>query len=473
MKRSILKGLVLFLICLSANAEIKDYRLPLPLVETLPNGLKVAWFLDDRLPLVDLGMLIGSGTRHDPRGKSGTVELLARLLERGANGFSPQSMAEKIESLGATGFASSDEESITLGIHGLAQDADELLQYLSWIALRPTLSPVEFKKEKEKVQESWKHLPDSAEGLAGFVFGRAILGGTPYGRGSLQDLKEYAKLSLPDLRSFHKSHFTPKNALLLVVGRVDQASFREKITQAFGEWEGGVPRKTSVVYRDPRTAINLKKKMKIEDREILLVDRPGLPQAQIRVGFRVPGIRSEKRYPLSVANALLGEYFNSRLNLIVRDKLGLAYGIQSSLVYYKDLAFFVISSATAASTSGQLLVETVRQLRLMKAADVLTEEIEVAKDFLLGGYPLSVSTLGAVASRWMNGYAYGFGPDYLNEFMPNISAVTRESVVQALDEAFQLDEMLIVVAGDAKRIEKSLIEKGFKRVRKVPASSLL
>lgn len=473
MKRAIIRALVPFLFCLTANAEVRDFRLPLPLVETLPNGLKVAWFLDDRLPLVDLGMLIGSGTRNDPKGKSGTVELLSRLLERGANGFSAHSMAEKIESLGATGFVASDEESITLGMHGLAQDSEELLQYLSWIALKPTLSLPEFKKEKEKIKESWKHLPDSAEALAGFVFGRAMLGGTPYGRGSLQDLKEYGRLELADIQAFHKTHFTPKNALLLVVGRVDQASFREKITATFGSWKGNSPKKTTVFFRDPRTSINLQKKMKVEDREILVVDRPGLPQAQVRLGFRVPGIKSDKRYSLAVANALLGEYFNSRLNLIVRDKLGLAYGIQSSLVYYKDFAFFVVSSATAATTAGQLLVETVRQLRLMKAADVLTEEVTVAKDFLLGGYPLSVSTLGSVASRWMNGYAYGFGPDYLNEFMPNISAVTRESVVQALDEAFHIDEMLIVVAGDAKQIEKSLKEKGFKRVRKVPASSLL
>lgn len=462
-----MKLLALFFIAsFSASAsDIREFRLPLPQVETLPNGLKVAWFLDERLPIVDIGLLIESGYKHDPKGKSGTIEILTRLLERGANGLPAHVLAEKVESLGATGFASADEEGISLGMHGLSQDADALLEVLSWMALKPNFDPTEFRKEKDKIQESWKHLPDSTEALAGFVFGRAILGGTVYGRGSMRNLQEASALGVNDIRSFHSRHFTPKNAVLMVVGRVNQAEFRKKILAAFSAWKGEMPRKPTVTYRDPKT--------KMGEREVLIVDRPGLPQAQVRLGFRIPGIRSEKRYGLAVANALLGEYFNSRLNLIVRDRLGLAYGIQSSLTYYKDIAFFSVASATANMNCGQLLEETIRQLRLLKAGDVLSEEVEVSKDYLLGGYPLRVSTLGAVANRWMNGYSYGLGPDYMNEFMPLVSAVSRESVVQAMDEAFRLDSMMVVISGDAKQIEKSLKEKGFKRVRIIPGNALL
>ncbi len=457
-----------FIISLSLFFSISTfatYTLPLPLVEALPNGMKVAWFLDDRLPLVDLGFLVQSGTRNDSKGKSGSAELVVRLLERGYNGFTAQEIGEKIESLGATAFTSAEEDYITLGYHGLSQDAGELLKYLSWAVRKPSLSEIEFNKEKAKIIESWKHLPDSAESLAGFAFGRSILGGSVYGRGSLQSIQEIKRLSVKDIRDFHENHFSPKNSLLVVVGRVDRDEFRKKILEAFGGWSGGIPSKPSVVYRDHR--------LSVKAGEILVVDRPGIPQAQVRLGFKVPGVRSENRYSLAVVNAFLGEYFNSRLNLTVRDKLGLAYGIHSSITYYKDLAFFSVSSATSAQTTGQLLSETIRQLRLVKAGDILKEEVDVSKEYLLGGYPLGVSTMGAVANRWMGGYVFGFGVNYLNEFMPKIAEVSRESVIQAVDEAFQLDQLFIVIAGDAKIIEKSLREKGFKRVRKIPASSLL
>lgn len=465
-----------FLAVGSAHAAIEDvskFRLPLPQVETLPNGLTIAWFVDEKLPIIDLALQFGSGTRHDPKGKSGTVELLSRLLERGSNGFGPAEIAQKVESLGASGFASADEEATTLGMHGLSQDAETLLEILGWVALRPNFRADEFQRERAKVAESWKHLADSAESLSGYAFGRAILSGTPYARGSLQDLRSLKSLKLADLQTFHRVHFTPANAILMVVGRVDQKSFREKVKTHFGAWEGSMPKKSDVLFRDPKLSVNLEKKLDVTKREILVIDSPGLPQAQLRLGFRVPGIRSTKRYALAVGNALLGEYFNSRLNLIVRDRLGLAYTVQSSVTYFRDTAFFSIGSATATANTGKLLEETIRQIRLMKAADVLKEEVDVAKEYLMGGFPLGVSTLGAVAVRWLNGRNLGLGDEYLNGFLPNIASVARESVVQAFDEAFTVEKMVVVIAGDAKKIEASLREKGFRKVRRVSGKSLL
>jgi zinc protease len=460
-----------FLFCMgSAQAapEPLSFRLPEPLVETLPNGMKIAWFVDDKLPLVDLSLLVESGTRYDPAGKSGTVELTSRLLERGSGGLAAQEMARRVERLGASGAAGADEEGISVSMHGLSQDADELLEILALMVLRPNFREDEFAREKRRVEESWRHLADSAEVLSGFAFGRAILGGTPYARGNLQDLKNLRAVKLQDVRAFHRAHFVPKNAILVVVGRVDRAAYRTRIDRLFGAWSGALPKKVDVIYRDPRFAAK-----KGPGDEVLLVDRPDLPQAQLRLGFPIPGLRSKSRYSLAVANALLGEYFNSRLNLVVRDRMGLAYGIESHLTYMKDASFLSIASATAAPNAGKLLEETIRQLRLVRAGDILKEEVDVSKDFLLGGFPLGLSTLGAVATRWLHGYTFNLGPDYLNSFIPKIAAVSRESVLAAISEAFTLERMIIVISGDAKAIEKSLRERGFKKIRKVKARSLI
>jgi zinc protease len=448
-----------------AAVDPTPFHLPQPEIEKLPNGMTVVWFVDDKLPVIDLGLLVQSGTRNDPRGKSGTVEMMARMLERGAHGLSAAQVAHRVESLGASGSASADEEGISVGMHGLSQDAGTLLEMIAWTAREPNFLPSEFEREKALLGENWKHLTDSAESVSSYVFGKAILNGTVYERGALDTVESLKKLKLADVKAFHKANFTPGNSILLVVGRVDKSAFRKQINALFGTWKGAAPKK-------PTEAVRNAKFLSKKD-EILIADMPGLPQAQIRLGFKTPGIHSPKRYALEVANALLGEYFNSRLNLIVRDRLGLAYGIQSSLTYFKDYAFFSIGSATAAANSGKLLEETIHQLRLVKADDILAEEVETSKDYLIGGFPLSVSTLSAVAGRWLNGYSFQLGPDYMNEFMPKIAAVTRESVVESVDEAFRLDGMVIVIAGDAKQIEKSLSEKGFKHFRRIPLKALL
>lgn len=91
--------------------------------------------------------------------------------------------------------------------------------------------------------------------------------------------------------------------------------------------------------------------------------------------------------------------------------------------------------------------------------------MRTAKEYLTGGFPLSVSTLGAVASRWLAGTIYGLGPDYLNEFVPRVSAVTADQVLAAVAQTFKLQDMVITVAGDAKEIDKSLKQAKLRSVR--------
>ncbi len=174
------------------------------------------------------------------------------------------------------------------------------------------------------------------------------------------------------------------------------------------------------------------------------------------MGFRGPSFSDPRRYSLAVANALLGEYFNSRLNSLIRDQLGLTYSIQSSFAYTEQLGTFGISSATRNDAVGQMIVKTVEVLKNLKDGEIPEEEVRTAQDYLIGGFPLGTSTLGAVASRWVGGWVFGLGPDYLNEFVPKIQAVTPEDVRRSVRDTFHLNEMVIAVAGDAKEIEKSL-----------------
>src|SRR5688500_5943241 len=80
--------------------------LPLPAREVLPNGLEVIWFLSDRLPVTDLVLLVKSGYRDDPMGKTGTSELVSSVLDRGAGGMTAQQIARSVEMLGASRYSS-------------------------------------------------------------------------------------------------------------------------------------------------------------------------------------------------------------------------------------------------------------------------------------------------------------------------------------------------------------------------------
>ncbi len=451
----------------AAELNLKDFKLPTPKLETLPNGLQIAWFLNDTIPVVDLALVVGSGERDDPAGKSGTADLEAAVLSRGSAGMTQKELSKAVEKLGASWYSTTDDDSSSVGMHGLAPDAPVLLDLLAKVALHPDFPADQMERERARMIDRWEHMPDYGANLVGLAMHSLVARGTIYGRGGFISEREFKKIRRTDIVSFHEKNFTPKNSLLMVVGRVNQVEFRAQIQKTFGDWTGNRPTRTWVKYSDPW--VHAKPGA---PGEVLVIDRPELTQAEVRFGFRGPLFSDARRYPLAVGNALLGEYFESRLNSLIRDQLGLTYSIQSSFTYAQYFGTFGISSATRNETVGALIYQTVNVLKKLRSGNISDDEVRTSKEYLIGGFPLGTSTLSAVASRWVGGWLYGLGPDYLNEFVPKIEAVTTADVRKAVRETFHLEQMQIAVAGDAKEIEASLRQAKI-RYRRVPISALM
>ena len=442
------------------------YKLPVPEIETLPNGLKLIWFQSDALPVIDLVLVVRSGARSEPLGKSGTSELVSELLDRGSSqspgpsgpgyAMDAQQIAHAVERLGASRYSSVDEDMYTVGMHGLAPDASTLLDLFAKITLHPDFPAPEVAKEHERMADQWSHMSDYGETMATLAFHRIVAAGTPYGRGTFLSTKEFGQVTRDDVVNAYQREFHPDNSVLMVVGRVDRPAFRKQIDASFGAWQNpsAATQQAPVPYTDRRLVptAKLPKGIAPGRGEVLIVDRPELSQAQVRIGFRAPTIQAPDHYALTVMNALLGEYFNSRLNSLIRDKLGLTYSISSSYSYMKDFATFTVASATRNETVGQLVHKTIEVLRDLKNGPIEPEEVTTAKEYLIGGFPLSTSTLSAIAARWLSGYVFDLGPTYLNEFVPKVSAVTADDVTRALGNDFDLDNATVVIAGDAKQI---------------------
>lgn len=444
-------------VCLAAP------QFPLPEVEKLSNGLQVVWFLSNSLPVVDMVLLVNSGSREDPPRQSGLARITTELLDQGAGGLTSQQLAQQIESLGASRSANADDDIITVGMHGLAPDANTLLDLFSKMVIKPNFSETDFNREKERMLDGLKHLGDSGDTLAALAYHRVVSQGTSYLRGGLYGEKELLNIQKNDLVSYHQKHFTPANSILMVVGRVDKIKFKAEIEKAFGSWKGGVPERKYESLKDDR--------VKLSPGQWLLVERAGLNQVQVRMGMPGFDFKSPDYYPLCVANALLGEYFNSRLNAIIRDKLGLTYSIGSGVSYSRDFGVFTIASSTRNDSVGQLITKTQDILRDLRT-NVSQEEFTMAKNYLIGGFPLAMSTLGGVAARWLSGYAYDRGPNYLNEYVSKIEAVTREQVLDAIKRNWDVNRLQVVIAGDGNEVLKNLPPDLKKKIKRLPLTAL-
>lgn len=437
-----------------------DVSFPLPQVEKLPNGLTVAWLADASLPVVDVGITIERGDRDDPQGRSGTAELLSAVLDRGAGGMSALEIARSIESLGASRLISAGDEAFTVGLHGLAQDGPLLLEMLARIALHPDLPIAEVEREKARIIDRWKHMGDHAETLAMLAASRIGTAGTVYGRGGLAAVSEFQKVGRQDVERYHRENFVPPNATLLIVGRFDPNVFRKRVEELFGTWKGDSRPRSSRVYRDAKLG-------SVPPGGIVLINRPGIPQAQVRFVGLGPSIQHPDRHAIAVGNAILGEYFNSRLNSVLREQMGLTYGISSGFSYSKELGRFVIATSSRNESIGRVIKQVLQVVRGMRNGPIGDSEVAQARDYLAGGYPLGLSTSASIASRWLGRRLFGLPEDDLNQFVPAIRSVTTEQVRQAMRRHLDPDGLKIVIAGDERPIADSLKAAGFKRFRRV------
>ncbi len=454
----------------SVQAAIQE-----PEIEVLPNGLTVAWFTSPKLPIVDFVFLVKAGCKGDPLGKSGTAQLVAETMDHGAAGLTAQQISRAIESLGATRAVSVEEDAFTVGVHGLAPDAKTLLDLLFKIAIQPDFPLAEVTREQARILDRWSHLKDYSDSLASLALGRLLSWGTPYQRGGLLSAAEFKGVTRGDVDAFHKAYFVPSNSILAVVGQVKREELRPLLLKGFGDSEKFPPSEVLGVpsrgYFDPRLKMAATTAQG-PFRRVIIVDRPLLKQAQIRIGVRAPLMGDPEHYALVVGNALIGELFDSRLNGLIRDQLGLTYGVQSSFAYKKEFASFNISTSTRTDQVGLVVKKTVEALKQIQNGELTQEEVKTAKEFLVGGFPLSTSTLESVASHWLAGTVFDLGAGYLNEFSPRVRAVTRDQVVAALRKHLNLENLVIVIAGSSDEIEKSLSASGIKPLKRLSVKDL-
>src|SRR5262249_48110361 len=140
----------------------------------------------------------------DLSGKSGTSELVGALLDRGNAGMSAQTLARAVEVLGASRYSSVDEDTFSVGMHGLAPDATALLELMAKMALHPDFPEAEVKREHDRLVDRWHHVPDYGESLVSLAFRRQLTAGTSYNRGGFVSVKEFESVGRQDLIDYHR-----------------------------------------------------------------------------------------------------------------------------------------------------------------------------------------------------------------------------------------------------------------------------
>lgn len=425
---------------------------PLPLADApfppfvefeLENGLRVVVVQSERQPVLSLRLSVLGGALYDPLGKSGTAEMLAGLMTKGAGTRTAEQIAAAIERVGGTLAATAGPDLLSVSAAVLADDRQLAFELMADVLLRPTLPESELELLRTQTLSGLALAKSQPEVIAERRFAKAVYGEHPYGR--RPDEASVRAVTRADVEQFHADRVRPAQALLVLAGRIDSTEAHRLTEQHFGRWSGrGAP--TPPARPAPQRART----------EILLVHRPGSVQSNIVVGNTTWLPTDTRGYALALANQILGGASDSRLFQILREQKGWTYGAYSSITRTRGIGTFSATAEVRTEVTDSALVELLAQVQRMGNEPVPYSEFERQQQTLVGRFPLQTETAAQVASQVATARLLGLANDYVQTYRQRVAALTPEQVQSAARSGMRADAALVVVVGDGVALRSRL-----------------
>jgi zinc protease len=440
--------------------------LTLPAVQktTLANGLRV-WLLEHHeVPLVQANLVVLSGASADVPGQFGAASMTAAMLDEGAAGKAALALADEVEFLGAQLSTAASFDASAIRMSTPAAKLPAAMGLLADVALAPDFPAEELERLRTERLTSLLQARDEPASLAGIAFPRLLYGpehryGTSPG-GTETSLKG---LGVGELRTFHRGHYRPDNAVLIVVGDVTLPTLRPLVEQRFGSWKAAGPAAPPFPVRaSPQPG----------KRQIYIVDKPGAAQSQIRVGLvGVP--RSTPDYiALDVWNTILGGSFTSRLNTNLREKNGYSYGAMSRFDMRRAAGPFFAAAGVQTDKTAEALKEFFTELNGM-AAPISADELDKAKNYAALSFAGEFETTGQLAVKLEEIAVNALPDDVFSSYVPEVQKVTAADMARVAKTYLLMDRLAVVIVGDRATIEAPVRATNLGPVTIVPVDDVM
>ncbi|HEY0015710.1 MAG TPA: pitrilysin family protein [Longimicrobium sp.] len=420
--------------------EQRPVRFPTFTESELPNGLRILVVENHALPVANLNLYVRSGSSSDPEDKLGVAAMTAGLLDKGTTTRTAVQIADTVEGVGGSIVADVDQDNLTASVNVLSDQLPLAFELLSDVVLRPTFPAEELETVRGQQLAALRAALGSPATLASRTFERQAFGTAhPYGRRSVP--ATVSAITRDDVAAFHRAHFVPRNAMLVVSGDVTPAQAREMAGRFFGQWSGGAA--PADAYPAPPAR---------ERAEIYLVHRPGSVQSSLFVGH--PGLTPDNPdyYAVQVMNMVLGLSGDSRLEMVLRGQHGWTYGARSRFSRLLGGGAFSASTDVRVAVTDSALSELMVQLRRIRAEPVPQEELDRAKSYLVASFPGTVETPAQAASSLAATRLLGLPAEHLTQYPQRVAAVTAADVRRVAGQYLQPDHAVLVVVGDATQV---------------------
>jgi len=424
-------------------------HLPVPTAFTLANGLKVYVVEDKALPVLSATLVSRAGSENNPEGKAGLATLTAQTMGEATTSLGLSELANAQEHIGTRIGLNATMDGATGSMTVLTNHTNEGMKLLADVMEHPALKSEDLDRLRKQRLLGIQQESDNVMAMMNRVGPGLVYGDAPYGVSTTGTQASVSSITREDVTAFYANHYGPADSALVLAGDVSVAEARKLAEENFGKWSG----KASA-------AITMPAAPKLGATHVVIVDKPGAPQTAlgafgIGVGAKIPDLQT-----LQVMNYTLGGSFASRINMNLREVHGYTYGASSGFRTYRQGGTFIAGGLVRTDVTGAAAKEMMGEITKFPATPSTEAELKQAKDANMQSLPGQFETTEAIAGSMASIFLYSRPLDYYATLPAKYRAVTAADVARVAKEDIHPDELIIVAAGDRKKIEPQLKEAG-------------
>ncbi len=415
---------------------------------TSPGGI-TAWLVEDHSnPILSLDMAFVGGAALDPEGQEGLAHLVSGLIDEGAGELDSQSFQATLQNLSIRLSFDAGLETFQGSLRTLTENRQTAFDLLRLALSEPRFDEEPVERIRSQIQVQLARDSENPNAIARRALRELMFPGHPYSRQVHGTPESIQAIGGDDMRRFVSERFARDALIVAVVGDVTAEELMPLLDHAFLSLPA-----EAAPYDLPEVEPQAKG-------EVLVIERD-LPQSVMVFGHKGLMRDDPDFYAAYVANRILGGGgFSSRLYAEVREKRGLAYSVFSFLNPLEHSALVRGGVATANARAGESLEVIREEWARMGAEGPTAEEVEDAKTYMTGSYPLRFSSTAGIAGTLLGIQLDDLGIDYINIRNDLIEAVTVEDAQRVARELFRAEDLTVVIVGrpDGVASEKAAAE---------------
>lgn len=408
----------------------------------LKNGLRIITIPQETSQAVTVLVLVGTGSKYEKKEINGISHFLEHMFFKGTKKRKNlQAVSETLDRVGGIYNAFTSEEYTGYFAKVAVPHFDLALDWVSDIFLNSTLPEKEIEKERGVIIEEINMYYDMPMSYVQILWSKLLYGDQPAGWPVAGTKESVTKISRHDLMNYLKSQYVASKTLICLSGKFEEFSAIEKIKKYFSK----------IGLKKPR------EKSKVLERQIkpnLILENRKTDQAHLCLGVRGYNLFHPQKYALEILATILGGMFSSRLSLIIRGELGIAYYISTNAESHSDSGFLVTSAGIDNKNVEKAISVILGEYKKISQKKVGKDELKKAKDNIKGKMALILETSDAQASFY--GLQELLKREILTpeEIYKKIDKITENDILKVAKDIFQPQKLNLALIGPFKEKER-------------------